>query len=324
MKKTSILVTTVMLLTIGFSKVAYATEQKNAEDKAGVVPGSIFYKLDRFIEDISLNLTKNAEKKAALIEAFNEERLAEGEVLIADYKIDEANELIEEIRVNDEKLIEIISSEEEIESLDYTEKQKQFMQNLENIKELLPIKAQENIAKVIEKQKEKQALILSKREIKEKIHVAKKEIKSIEKEIRTMEKQGQDTVDVKNKLQQYKESMLTLEVQYKSLKEEHKKSPKDEKDKTKENKEREQSKEDKEDSYDEAHEDNKGEEDNKDNDDAEEEKNTHVSQEHNSNVKISNELKVNEKANEKPRNNKSSIEETNHKEKVHIKDKKNK
>lgn len=70
--------------------------EEELKETAGVIPGTILYKLERAIEDLNIAITKSEEKLAALKSQYAVERAAEAAILTENGDFDMADKAVEE------------------------------------------------------------------------------------------------------------------------------------------------------------------------------------------------------------------------------------
>lgn len=237
MKKTFIIALAIVL-NLGGS--AYASESPSFRGEAWITPGNILYKLDRAIETIRLNLTKDEEKKAVLLQEYAKERIGESEKVLDDKKYDVAEGLIEEANTDLKDALEIVdngsvdgdkvdnvdnvstSTVGEVknnESIDTINNNiKSSLEVLESIKEKLPEQSKEKVESIIEFQKAKEEYIANKKVLLKELQSDREKVNQLEKSIKEAQKNGEDTSSFEQQLAAAKATVGAKRVELKELK----------------------------------------------------------------------------------------------------------
>lgn len=234
MKKAFIL-TLAIVLNLGGT--AYASEEASFKSEAGIAPGNILYKLDKGIEKIRLNLIKDEDKKALLLQQYANERIGESEKVIENKEYDVAEVLLEEANVDlkqavetvdndlvgdnegvetDNSSINEINNEEVIDSIN--DHMKNSLEVLESIKEKLPEESKDKIDNIIEFQKAKQEYITGKKALLKDLQVCKKQVQQLQQTIQKAQKNGEDTLAYEEQLKTTIETLVEKKSQLKELK----------------------------------------------------------------------------------------------------------
>ncbi|WP_300304545.1 DUF5667 domain-containing protein [Anaerosolibacter sp.] len=89
----------------------------------GITPDSVLYSVDQLVEDIRLSMVSDIEKKAELLIAITQERLAEAKQMTEEDKIEYVNKAMEAYGERIEEAFEIVSEAVLKESIDSTVKE---------------------------------------------------------------------------------------------------------------------------------------------------------------------------------------------------------
>lgn len=226
MKKICTLVLTVtMLLNLSSGVLASPeispSEELSMADKAGLTSASVFYPLDKFIDELKLRLTKDEMGRIVILTQIAEERLAESEVLTEKEKNDLAEKSVEEFNNKmteaTESLEDIITdttentTENATESTVVTDKetniddkkvdeltdklakcQKNSIEVLKKLETKLGDNAQAAIAKVIEMQTAKQEAVKNMVKERHELNTAKKDYNKAKIELKKIEHNGDE------------------------------------------------------------------------------------------------------------------------------------
>jgi hypothetical protein len=208
-----------------------AVSQTTFKEEAGITPDSIFYPVDKFLDEVKVILSFSDGSKVEALLDIATERLGESEVMIEEGKTVEAQEALETyenaITEAGDKLEEIVTENADSEDVkvgeqiadlgeQITQQQEDSIKVLEGMNEQVSDEAKVVLSKVIEMQTAKKEAVKVMVEARHELNKAKKDYNEAKVSMKKAEKTG-DTEAI-NAAQ---EKLLTIEEEYNLKKEEY-------------------------------------------------------------------------------------------------------
>jgi len=246
MKKLSVVLTGIFI-TLNISTPVLAEGKTTSfKEEAGITPDSILYPVDKLIDEASVVLKFDEEKKVEILTEIAKERLGESEVMAEsgkkdlveealigyEEKMNEATEIVETIiekaeeaeaeevlvgettELTDEELVDIEKEEDKIEKLKelLTGQQEKSIEVLEQLQDTVSDEAKTKLEQVIEMQVEKKEAVAKLVEKRHEFNKQKKELNMVKVQLKKASKTGDEEAikkaeeDYQLKLNDYNEA----------------------------------------------------------------------------------------------------------------------
>ncbi|GLC32487.1 DUF5667 domain-containing protein [Clostridium omnivorum] len=203
-KKLAVIIALAVSISGGGIK-AFAEDTVSLSGEAGITPDSIFYPIDKAIDNLKVIFTKGDADKAEALEKIAEERLGESEVMTQKGKTKDAKEALDSYV---ETIGEVQDKLEAAEKNGQQETDKGYLEELQKVEESVaekqqksievltalldkaPENAKENLTKVIEMQTAKKEAVDNMVKERQEYNAAKKQYNTLKEQLEAAKKSG--------------------------------------------------------------------------------------------------------------------------------------